>query len=95
VPITDEEKFKEIGRHISPIHHVSKDDPPTLILHGDADKLVPIQQAEILIAKLKEAGVPAELAVKKGAGHGWPNLLQDVRSFADWFDRHLAKSSKE
>jgi acetyl esterase/lipase len=95
VPITDEEKFKEIGRHISPINHVSKDDPPTLILHGDADKLVPIQQAEILIAKLKEAGVPAELAVKKGAGHGWPNLLQDVRTFADWFDRHLRASSKD
>ena len=37
----------EIGRRISPINHVTPDDPPTLIIHGDADKLVPIQQAEI------------------------------------------------
>ncbi|MCI0684878.1 MAG: alpha/beta hydrolase [Gemmataceae bacterium] len=95
VLITDEERFKDIGRKIAPINHVSKDDPPTLIMHGDADRLVPIQQAEILIAKLKEAGVPAELAVKKGAGHGWPNLLQDLERFADWFDRHLKKSDQE
>lgn len=94
-PITDEERFKEIGRKISPINHVTKDDPPTLIMHGDADKLVPIQQAEILIAKLKEAGVPAELAVKKGAAHGWPNLHQDITTFVDWFDRHLKKMDKE
>lgn len=95
VLITDEEKFKAIGRQISPINHVSADDAPTLILHGDADKLVPIQQAEILVAKLKEAGVSAELAVKKGAAHGWPNLLGDLPSFADWFDRHLKKSGKD
>jgi len=95
VLITDEERFKEIGRKISPINHVSADDPPTLITHGDADTLVPYQQAEILIAKLKEAGVPAELVTKKGAGHGWPNLLQDLTTFVDWFDRHLKKAPME
>src|SRR4030095_5411507 len=46
VPITDENKILEIGRQISPINHVSSDDPPTLIIHGDKDTLVPIQQAE-------------------------------------------------
>jgi acetyl esterase/lipase len=40
VPITDEEKILAIGRSISPINHVSNDDPPTLIIHGDADLLV-------------------------------------------------------
>src|SRR4029077_8222077 len=55
VPVTDEQKILEIGRQISPITHVSADDPPTLIIHGDADKLVPIQQAEILVKKLQEA----------------------------------------
>ena len=91
VLITDEEKRREIGRKISPINHVSSDDPPTLIIHGDADKLVPIQQAETIIAKLKEAGVPAELVVKKGAGHGWSDLLKDIPTFADWFDKHLKR----
>ena len=52
---------------------------------------MPIQQAETIIAKLKEAGVPAELVVKKGVGHGWPDLLKDIPTFADWFDKYLKK----
>ncbi|MGQ9574393.1 MAG: alpha/beta fold hydrolase [Thermoguttaceae bacterium] len=89
VPITDKARVLEIARQISPAYHVTKDDPPTLIIHGDADQLVPIQQAELIMAKFKEAGVPAELVVKKGAGHGWPTLLADMPLLADWFDRWL------
>jgi dipeptidyl aminopeptidase/acylaminoacyl peptidase len=91
VPITDEKRMQEIGRQISPVNHVSPDDPPTLILHGDADTLVPIQQAELVMKKLKEAGVPAELKIKKGAGHGWLTLPLDMATIADWFDMHLGK----
>lgn len=94
VPITDEKRVLEIARQISPIYQVSKDDPPTLILHGDADTLVPIQQAETIMARFKEAGVPAELVVKKGASHGWPNLPADMTTIADWFDKYLAKPQK-
>ena len=54
--ITDEAQILEIGRSISPINHVSADDPPTLIIHGDKDFLVPIQQAESFVAKMKEVG---------------------------------------
>ena len=88
--VTDEQKIDEIGRQISPVNHVTPDDPPTLIVHGDADKLVPIQQAELIIERLKAAGVPAELSVKKGAGHGWPDLPADMTLVADWFDKYLA-----
>ena len=90
--ITDEAKIREIGRQISPITHAGDDDPPTLIIHGDADKLVPIQQAELIVAKLKEAGVEAKLVVKPGAGHGWADIAKDVTLFADWFDEHLKAS---
>jgi acetyl esterase/lipase len=89
VPISDEEEILAIGREISPVNHVGPDDPPTLIVHGDADKLVPIQQAELLVEKLKAAGVDAKLVVKPGAGHGWPDLQDDMKTFADWFDEHL------
>lgn len=92
VPITDVRRVLEIGRQISPINHVSSDDPPTLIIHGDADKLVPIQQAEIMIAKLKEAGVTAELVTKPGAGHGWLDIGKDAVTISDWFEKHLKKS---
>jgi acetyl esterase/lipase len=94
VPITDVGKILEIGREISPVNHVSPDDPATLIIHGDADKLVPIQQAELFLDKLKAAGVETKLVVKKGGAHGWPNLWKDMAIIADWFDGHL-KARKE
>jgi dipeptidyl aminopeptidase/acylaminoacyl peptidase len=90
VPVADPDAFREIGRRISPINHVTPDDPPVLIIHGDADKLVPIQQAQLIIDKLTEAGVPAKLVVKKGAAHGWRRLEDDIPTLADWFDTHLA-----
>jgi acetyl esterase/lipase len=92
VPVTDEARVVEIGKQISPITHATADDPPTLIIHGDKDLLVPIQQAEIIVEKLKSAKVPAELVVKKGAAHGWPELGKDMTTIADWFDKHLAKN---
>lgn len=88
-PVTDEEKVLEIGRQISPITHVTADDAPTLIIHGDADELVPIQQAQIIVAKFEEVGVPAKLVVKEGAAHGWADLPKDIPTLADWFDKHL------
>lgn len=89
IPITDEAKTLDIGRQISPVTHVTADDPPTLIIHGDADELVPIQQAELIVDKLKAAGVPAELVRRPGAAHGWPKMERDLALFADWFDKHL------
>ncbi len=88
--ITNDEKLKKIGIEISPITHVSTDDPPMLIIHGDKDKIVPIQQANIFIDKLKKHKIPCELVLRPGADHGWPTLGQDVNLFADWFDKHLA-----
>jgi acetyl esterase/lipase len=95
VEIEDEEKLLEIGRQISPVTHVSADDPPMLIIQGDADKLVPIQQAKLMIEKLKEAGVEAEMVTKAGGAHGWKEMTADVSIFADWFDKHLAASADE
>jgi acetyl esterase/lipase len=91
VTITDEAERTKIGKAVSPAYHVTKDDPPTLIIHGDADTLVPIQQSELVIDKLKKLGVPAKLVVRKGKGHGWPNFMADVPLFADWFDASLKK----
>lgn len=89
--ITDAKRRREIGEQISPFYHISAGDAPALIIHGDADKLVPIQQAQIFIDKYKETGLIGELIVKPGAAHGWPTLALDLKSFADWFDKHLAK----
>ncbi len=91
VPVEDSDTILEIGRKISPIYHVTADDPPVLIIHGDADKLVPIQQAETIVEKFKEAGVDAKLVVKSGASHGWSDIAKDYEQFGDWFDGHLKR----
>ncbi len=81
---------KILGREISPIYFVTSNLPPTLILHGNKDNLVPIQQSETFVAKAHESGATARLVVKEGQGHGWfVDLPNDLEMFADWFDQYL------
>lgn len=54
----------------SPIAYVSPDDPPYLIMHGDQDPLVPLQQSQLLYEALQKSGVKSELVIVEGAGHG-------------------------
>ncbi|MBI3823954.1 MAG: alpha/beta fold hydrolase [Planctomycetes bacterium] len=89
--ITDEAKLRSIYKDISPIYHVTAKTPPTLLFHGDKDELVPIQQSETFLAKLKEAKVKSDLHVRKGAGHGWFTILSDMELIADWYDVHMKK----
>ena len=84
-------QLEDIARAISPIYHVDKDDAPVLILHGEVDRLVPVQQAKSLKAKLDEAKVPNELIVREKADHAWPEMGEDVQKVANWFDKHLAR----
>lgn len=76
----------------SPITHIDPRDPPFLILHGTADKLVPVEQSEILSRALKKAGVEQELIVIEGAPHSFHlqpkerDLRPTVLSF---FEKHL------
>lgn len=78
------------GKQISPIYFVHAGMPPILIFHGDADKLVPIQQSESFVAKCEEVKSPVKLIVKPGKGHGWP-LGEDLKTAAGWLDEQLGK----
>ena len=60
----------ELARKGSPITWVSKDSSPILIMHGDKDPLVPLQQSETFAAALDKAGVSCVLKVYPGQGHG-------------------------
>ncbi len=83
------ESRQTYGTEISPIYFLSSNTAPTLIIHGDADKLVPIQQAEIFVAKAKELGVKAELVRREGKEHGWVGIEKDGEILAKWFDDKL------
>ncbi|NIA21583.1 MAG: prolyl oligopeptidase family serine peptidase [Anaerolineaceae bacterium] len=89
---------RELARAASPVSHVTRDDPPFLIVHGDADHVVPYTQSVKLHEALKKAGVDSTLRTVKGAGHGFRNasLTERVaidRAVAEFFDKHL-KSAK-
>jgi acetyl esterase/lipase len=89
VKVSTEEQ-KEIAREMSPISWVTAGAPPILIIHGDADRVVPFEQSERLIKKLEDAKAPAKLEVRKGLDHGWPDTGPDLKLMREWFDEHLA-----
>ena len=69
---------------------MTKNSPPTLLIHGDKDEVVPLQQSEVLASKLKKVGVPVKLVVHKDGGHPWPDFWRvDSPQLADWFDKYL------
>lgn len=76
---------------VSPVHYVSKDCPPFLILHGDHDALVPYAQSVELKGLLEQAGVEVTLQRLPGAGHGGPafNLPAIAKLTDAFFDKHL------
>jgi acetyl esterase/lipase len=76
---------------VSPVHYVSKDDPPFLILHGDRDALVPYAQSVELAELLTRAGVPVTLQRFPGAGHGGPafGLPAVTQLMNAFFDKYL------
>lgn len=77
------------ARSISPFHRVGKTDVPFLLIHGDADPVVPLRHSEKLRDAINAAGGRADLIVKKGGGHPWLTLPVEVAVLADWFDREL------
>ena len=83
-------------RDASPIRHASPDDPPTLIIHGEADEVVPIEHAKLMTKRLRNAGVETDLLTIPDGGHGavFPGRSGSapdyVQATVDWFDRHLA-----
>lgn len=87
--VVETESRRVLAREISPIYHVTAAMAPTLVVQGDADKLVPLYQAQVFEQKCREVGATFKLIVKPGVGHGWPGIEQDVAIFADWFDEHL------
>ena len=82
-------------REISPLNHVRPGLPPFLLIHGDADKTVPIQQSLDFQARLKAAGVSCDLVVIPGAPHGlskWEQFSPDYATrMVDWLRKTLGQ----
>lgn len=85
----------ELAKLASPITHVTKDDPPFLIVHGDADDIVPVSQADIFYNALRKAGVEVALIKVKNGNHGLtapeeqPSRSDVEKRVAEFFDKCL------
>jgi acetyl esterase/lipase len=85
-------------RAASPVSHVKASSPPTLLLHGDADDTIPVDQSVALETALRAVNVPVKLVRVIGGAHGsdfgtngkphaqFPDVLKDTVS---WFDQYL------
>ncbi len=82
------EQKQDLARLASPITHVTSDDPPFLIAHGDADEIVPLRHSEILRSALRRAGIEVTMHMTRGAPHGW-NLAPPIQVVVEFFDKHL------
>ncbi len=74
----------------SPVTYASPDDPPFLVIHGEADPVVPLEQATLLAQALTNAGVPVELLTVRNGGHGFePVGAETIPSGPEIYQRML------
>jgi dipeptidyl aminopeptidase/acylaminoacyl peptidase len=78
------------AREISPIHHLGKNLPPTILFHGKADTLVPFSEAEMFCRKARELGNRCELVAFDGAGHGFFNPTRSTK----WYYETLSGAER-
>jgi dipeptidyl aminopeptidase/acylaminoacyl peptidase len=88
----DQKRYLEAA----PVTHVTADDPPFLLIHGDADKTVPYNQSEAMSEALTKVGATVKLVRMPGGDHGsdfpgstekmdWPAMT------LEWFESYLKR----
>lgn len=92
------EEAPEIAKKANPITYIDPKDPPVLILHGEEDNLVPMQQSEIFYDAMVKAGVKTKFVRVKNAGHGFrdskdapisPSADEVIAIQMNWFKEML------
>jgi acetyl esterase/lipase len=85
----------KLYRQASPMTYVTPDDPPFLLIHGEADTTVSIEQSAMMEVALRKATVPVKFVRVPGAEHGmqdndaaWKSV-DSAGLTLEWFERHL------
>jgi len=80
-----------------PANNITKDFPATLVLHGDKDQVISIEDSKEVVEALKKSGVESEFIIGEGEDHGfnykkgdagYDKLLYPAHL---WFKKHLKK----
>jgi acetyl esterase/lipase len=79
----------------SPLLHVTADDAPSLMIHGDQDQLVTLDHSQKILAAFEEQKVPTRLVVIEGAGHGFTgeDAARAAGAWVGWFNERLVAAS--
>jgi len=102
-PDLDIEAMRQVGFkednivQASPVTHVTPDDPPFLLIHGDQDAVVPYEQSQLMYDRFVQMNVPAQLVIVKNAGHSpiepdgraEPTLEQIYQIISDFLAKYL------
>lgn len=88
---TPPERAAAIGKAASPILLVNPKFPATLIIHGDKDPLVPVQQAHAMDEALTRAGADHKLVIVPGGGHDGQVVMSTFDQLIAWFELKLKK----
>jgi acetyl esterase/lipase len=91
-PITPGSSVYEKLMNASPISYVKAGAPPFLLIHGDADELVPHTNAEALHGLLEKAGVPVQVVTVKGGTHSSTVMDHNAEYSSEivrWLDQYL------
>jgi acetyl esterase/lipase len=78
----------------SPILFVTPDDPPTLLIHGDKDDLVPISNSQRIYDAFQQNKVKTQFITIEGAGHGFrgDDAKRATAAMVSWFEQTLLKN---
>ena len=74
------DKKPELAKLASPVAHLDKNDPPLLLIHGDADPQMPPQQSQELAKAYEALGLPVTLIMLPGSKHGGAEFYDDERT---------------
>lgn len=85
------DKKPDLARFASPVFHVTADDPPLLLIHGDQDPQVPINQSHELHGLYKQRDLPVTFEVVHGGAHGGSAFFDERRNelVREFFQTHL------
>ncbi|HZH99196.1 MAG TPA: alpha/beta hydrolase [Fimbriimonadaceae bacterium] len=87
---------EEFFKQASPLHHVASDSPPFLVVHGDVDDIVPVEQSDALVAALRTRQVPVDYHRLPNEGHAlsygaWEHTFRLVKDFLSQTLNHAVR----
>jgi acetyl esterase/lipase len=91
VTVETDEGIEKFAKEFSPISHLTTGAPPMLIIHGDNDPVVPVEQARSFTEKCRTLGVPAQLVIRPGEPHAMSTWIPDHAVLAAWFDERFLR----